>query len=60
MDLPQCGGIDEVHMAVHQRGEGVLRMLSRILPQQIQVACHFQKYIAAARRNPTEKLQQPT
>jgi hypothetical protein len=33
--------------------EGVLRIFQRELPQQIQIACHFQKYIAAAARNPT-------
>jgi hypothetical protein len=37
--------------------EGVLRIFPRELPQQIQIACHSHKYIAADARNPTKKPQ---
>jgi hypothetical protein len=53
-DLPQRGGINEVHMTPDDFREGVLRIFARELPQQIQIAGHFQKYIAAAARNTTE------
>ena len=36
--------------------EGVLRIFPRKLPQQIQIICHFQKYIAAEDGNPTINL----
>ncbi|MGD0745659.1 MAG: hypothetical protein ABSA45_10940 [Verrucomicrobiota bacterium] len=39
-DLPQRGGKDQVQMSPDDFGEGVLQILSRVLPQQIQIACH--------------------
>jgi hypothetical protein len=41
-------------MPVNQRGEGGLGFFPGKLPQQFQIACHFQKYIAADGRNPTK------
>ena len=39
-DLPQRGGINQIHMPPDNFGEGVLRIFPRELPQQIQIACH--------------------
>ncbi len=36
-DLPERGGIDEVHMALHERGEGGLRVVVGELPEQFVV-----------------------
>jgi hypothetical protein len=46
-DLPQRGGIDQIQMPPDDFGKGVLRISPRVFPEQIQIACHFQKYIAA-------------
>jgi len=55
-DLPQRGGMDEIQMSPDDFVEGILRIFSHELPQQIQITCHFQKYIAAGDRNPTINL----
>ncbi|HEY2328841.1 MAG TPA: hypothetical protein VGI63_03395 [Verrucomicrobiae bacterium] len=44
-------------MALHQFGEGVLRVVADKSPEQIKVArCHFHQHIAATHRNPTKIL----
>ena len=56
--LPQRGGKHQVHMAVHQRGEGILRLVAGKLPEQIKVMRgHVQKHIAAGPGNPTKNHQ---
>ena len=40
VDLAQRRRIHQIQMALNERGKGVLRMVSRVLPQQIQIACH--------------------
>jgi len=35
----QCGGINQIHMPMDQRGKGFLRVLPCIVPQQIHVSC---------------------
>ena len=44
-------------MTLYQRGKGVLRFFLHEPVQQIQIACHFHKYIAADRWNPTKFIQ---
>ena len=53
--LPQRGGIHQIHMPLHQGGEGRLRMVAGKLPEQIRIRCiHYTQSIATDRPNPTK------
>jgi len=53
-NLPEGCIIDQIQVAVYERGEGVLRLFADELPEQIMVIIgHVHKHIATAMQNPT-------
>jgi hypothetical protein len=42
IDLPECGGIDKVDVALHQFGESGFGMGRGVALEQFGVVCHFQ------------------
>jgi hypothetical protein len=48
-DLPESGGIDQVHVPAHERGERVLRLFTAELPKQIKVVGGHIRRITAPR-----------
>jgi len=48
-DLPERGGEDQIEVAAHEFGEGILGVLPDVARKQLQVRVeHVQEYIAAA------------
>ena len=59
-DLAEGGGIDQVQVAVDQRGEGFFGILPRVRFQQFQVTCHrFQVYRHRAGKSDKEVFGMP-
>jgi hypothetical protein len=41
IDLPERGGINQIHMALHQFGEGLFGIGFGKSPEQFRIGCHF-------------------
>jgi hypothetical protein len=54
--LPERGGINEVHMALHQFGEGVLGICPGKLAEQFLIGRHFQVIAPAEIKTAQEKI----